>query len=469
MNGTSVTNNDGSKAYTIEVVGGRLTKKTAARKTLDAIDKVEFEFWCSSEVTVGGVTGTAFFAHWDAASDAFKIVGNLNYQTWQKALLSSPETVTAAQMNNFTAEYGTGWSHEPGIHGWSEGLGHSQLTICAAVLKSADPGAEVNGVRYNIETVVLPGDATVPTTLVCIEGCPTHAKLSALNPGSMESDAYTDATKDRNDVALADAVSYTFDPSQMTVTRDSESSPVESSAIPGSVRQNPSLGHGIQVTLVPDSSKNQLLCEYDASKYCGWKAETELDVIYSLEVGPQDWHSHSYLKEGDLYVAFSPPLQPSFEVPNEAKYGDYAGSTQLLYYTGHGELQVPEKCFSKTTNEEEDCNENSRHVPALSIPYDSDGFVTMPDNSIKWVKWLEREIRFKHDTTATAAGSGITLGNTNNLPTAPDPSDSNDANDPHNAASPKYAGTWPTATMASEPAVVHGEVCSGTPLPKACA
>jgi len=283
----------------------------------------------------------------------------------------------------------------------------------------------------------------------------------------MESDAFTDATKDRNDVALADAVSYTLDPSQMTVTRDSESSPLESSAIPGSVRQNPSLGHGIQVTLVPDSSKNQLLCEYDTSKYCGWKAETELNVIYSLEVGPQDWHSQSYLKEGDSYLAFSPPLQPSFVVPNEAKYGDYAGSTQLLYYTGHGELHVPEKCFSKTTNEEEDCNENSRHVPALSIPYGSDGFVTMPDNSIKWVKWLEREIRFKHDMTATAAGSSITFGDTSSLPAAPDPNDSNDANDPHNAASPKHAGAWPTATMASEPAVVHGDVCSATPA--ACA
>ena len=476
MDGTSVTNNDGSKTYTIEVVGGRLTKKTAARKTLDAIDKVEFSFWSSAQVTVGNQvynsgghesgSYTTFFAHWDAASDAFKIVGKYNEQ-WQKTLLPSPVSVTAAQLNNFTAYYGQGWSHEPGIHGWSEGLGHSQLTISAAVLKSADPGAYSNGVRYNMESVVLPGDTSVPTTLVCIEACPTHAKLSALNAGSMESDAYTDATKDRNDIALADAVSYTFDPTQMTVTRDSENSPVESSAIPGSVRQNPSLGHGIQVTLVPDSSKNQLLCEYDDSKYCGWKAETELDVIYSLEVGPQDWHSQSYLKEGDSYLAFSPPLQPSFVVPNEAKYGDYAGSTQLLYYTGHGELHVPEKCFSKTTNEEEDCNEDSRHVPALSIPYGSDGFVTMPDNSIKWVKWLEREIRFKHDTTATAAGSGITFGDTSSLPAAPDPNDSNDANDPHNAASPKYAGAWPTPTMASEPAVVHGDVCSATPA--ACA
>ena len=141
----------------------------------------------------------------------------------------------------------------------------------------------------------------------------------------------------------------------------------------------------------------------------------------------------------------------------------------MLYYTGHGELHVPLKCFSKTTNEEEDCNHDSRHVPALSIPHDSDGFVMMPDESIKWVKWLDREIRFKHDTDATAVGSNITLGNTSSLPEAPDPSDSNDADDPYNAASPKYAGAWPTTTMESEPAVVHGDVCSATPVPVACA
>ena len=481
MDGQKVTNRDGSKSYTIEVVGGRLTRKTAERKSLDAIDKVEFQFWCSAEVNVNGVlhnpgghhngSYTTFFAHWDAASDAFKIVGTQNNER-QKTLLSSPETVTAAQLNNFTAHYDTGWSHEPGIHGWSEGLGHSQLTISAAVLKSADAGAYPNGVRYNIETVVVPGDTTVPTTLFCLAGCPTHAKLSALGESSTESDAYTDATKGRDDIALADAVSYTFDPSQMTVKLDSEDSPLESSAIPDSVRQNSDLGHGIQVTLVPDSSNlTKLLCE-NITKYCGWKVEAELDEFYTFEVGPQDWHSQSYLKDegdSDSYVAFSPPLQPSFVVPDDAKYGDYAGSTQVLYYTGHGELHVPLKCFSKTTNEEEDCNHDSRHVPALSIPHDSDGFVMMPDESIKWVKWLDREIRFKHDTDATAVGSNITLGNTSSLPEAPDPSDSNDADDPYNAASPKYAGAWPTTTMESEPAVVHGDVCSATPVPVACA
>ena len=49
------------------------------------------------------------------------------------------------------------------------------------------------------------------------------------------------------------------------------------------------------------------------------------------------------------------------------------------------------------------------------------------------------------------------------------PNDNNDADDPSYTTSAKYAGAWPTMTMESEPAVVHGEVCSGTPLPKACA
>ena len=154
---------------------------------------------------------------------------------------------------------------------------------------------------------------------------------------------------------------------------------------------------------------------------------------------------------------------------NQAQYGDYAGSEQLLYYTGHGELHVPQKCFSKTTNEEQDCDEDSRHVPALSIPYDSDGYVTMQDGSTKWVKWLDKEIRFKHDKSATAAGSGITLGDTGSLPPSPDTSDSNDANDPSNTASAKYSGSWPTSTFASTPAVFHGQVCSDTPKPAACA
>ena len=93
----------------------------------------------------------------------------------------------------------------------------------------------------------------------------------------------------------------------------------------------------------------------------------------------------------------------------------------------------------------------------------------MPDGSIKWVKWLRKASRFKHDKNATAAGSGITFGDTSSLPDAPDPNDNNDADDPYNAASPKYAGAWPTTTMESEPAVVHGDVCSATPVPVACA
>ena len=89
----------------------------------------------------------------------------------------------------------------------------------------------------------------------------------------------------------------------------------------------------------------------------------------------------------------------------------------------------------------------------------------MPDGSIKWVKWLRKASRFKHDKNATAAGSGITFGDTSSLPDAPDPNDNNDADDPYNAASPKYAGAWPTMTMESEPAVWSTQTSA---LPRRC-
>ena len=83
----------------------------------------------------------------------------------------------------------------------------------------------------------------------------------------------------------------------MTIKLDSESNPVSSSAISGAVRESDNeLKYGVHMTLVPDSGKSKLVCEWDASKYCGWRAHTELDEFYTFEVGPQDWHSQSYLK-----------------------------------------------------------------------------------------------------------------------------------------------------------------------------
>ena len=76
-------------------------------------------------------------------------------------------------------------------------------------------------------------------------------------------------------------------------------------------------------------------------------------------------------------------------------------------------LGIPGKCFSKATNEEADCSTDSRYVPAFSIPEDSDGYITI-NGTVKWVKWLERELRFQRDTamtgTARITDRGIALG-----------------------------------------------------------
>ena len=179
---------------------------------------------------------------------------------------------------------------------------------------------------------------------------------------------------------------------------------------------------------------------------------------------------HRLPQEGGSYIQFTPPLRPTFVVPNDpAQYGEFAGSTQMLHFSGHRELHVPHTCVSRKTNEKQDCDQpNSRYVPSLSIPYGPDGFVTI-DGSTKWVKWLDKEIRFKHETSVTGAGSSITFGDISSLPPSPDLSNSNDPDDPSNTASAKYSGSWPTSTFETTPAVFHGQVCSDTPKPAACA
>ena len=112
----SVTKSDGSVAYTIEDRGGRLTRNTAHLRTLDELNKIEFNFWFNNQVTLGGTVyngpGTnegTMAAHWDAATDTFKITAV--YRDDNKILLPSAATVTAAQLRNFTANQWT----DPGI------------------------------------------------------------------------------------------------------------------------------------------------------------------------------------------------------------------------------------------------------------------------------------------------------------------------------------------------------------------
>merc|ERR1711939_914449 len=239
---------------------------------------------------------------------------------------------------------------------------------------------------------------------------------------------------------------------------DAASGVVSNAALDATLLHNPSLQHGLRMTLIKDSDLPALECEWNRDSYCAWNARELLTEYFEWQIGPQDWHAETFLKDSSgAYLSFTPPLRPRFTVPADTdKYGDYAGSTQTLHYQGHGQLHVPHKCFSRTTNDETDCSHATRNVPALSIPYGDDGKVTLEDGSVKWVKWLEKEIRFERDASATAASKGITFGDASSLPATP--TLSGDAEDPYDRTTAKYAGVWPAALFETAPSVVHGEL-----------
>ena len=133
-----------------------------------------------------------------------------------------------------------------------------------------------------------------------------------------------------------------------------------------------------------------------------------------------------------------------------------------LYYEGFGNLHgIPQKCFSRLDNRETDCSSGAqtRSVPAFIIPYNNDGFVTLADGTTKWVKWLEKMIRFKYAPDVTSADrDNLMFGDVDSLPSVAPIDTTNDPTDPSDANSPNFVGEWSEESFQQAPAVIHGVI-----------
>jgi len=94
--------------------------------------------------------------------------------------------------------------------------------------------------------------------------------------------------------------------------------------------------------------------------------------------------------------------------------------------------------------------------PSQKTASATDGKVVI-NNATKWVKFLDREIRFKPDGAITAAGQNITLGSDNNLPAALS-LNSADAEDPSVSTNTNFAGSVQDSDFNVAPKVIHGVV-----------
>lgn len=456
--GATIKSADGTNTYTVLKSQGRLIKYSKVVATLDDMNRVPFNVWINTTV-VGKVTqGASYEIYWDKTNGNFAVTNTVacGQGGCFKTQMPANTTLTAAELKQATGGFGA--------MGWSEALG-GQLMVPKSVLDSQTPGTQ--NVAYNTQATVLPGDTSVPATLKCARNCATAALLASPSNGI----PYTTNTYMKGGgTAAADVYTYSWDANNYQL-KDATSTALVNSSLSTSILPNLT-GGGLRTGALVDASGtawNQggaMDCGNNSNTFCDVKANAQ-SVYYVWENGSNDWNSATFLKKSDnTFIAFTAPQSAAFTVPNDANvYGEFAGANMNLQFGGFGNLWgIPGKCFSPQTNLPADCSSSTRFVPAFSIPVNtttsSDGKVTI-NNATKWVKFLDREIRFKLDgvvgTNGYSRPAGITLGSTSSLPAALS-LNGTDAEDPSGSANTNYAGSVQSSDFKSAPSVIHGVV-----------
>jgi len=443
--------------YTALKTTGVLVKYTKVQKTLNEIAKIPFNFMTqagASGLAINGLTAnTSYEAYWDDVVTNFVITGTQSCGNTGCFITQVSPTIslTPTQMNTATSPTGM---PSNGIQGWSQALG-GNLTIPTTTLTNGTPATLTNGVAYFTQANVLPGDATVPTTLKCVRNCATAATLAS---NGQPYAPFTTGTNNWGNTLTADVVTYTWDPATYTLSEPGGA--IASTSIVANL-VGTQYNWGIQSgALVAAADLAGLECWTASGTYCDFKASS-LSSYYVFTTGTQQSNTSTFLKKADnTYVTFDPPQSASFTVPTNTSgstpYGTFAGSVMNLQFMGFGQLQgIPGKCFNPVDNTETSCGPNTKYVPAFAIPSDINGKVTIAGTDY-FVKWLEREINFKV-VSGTSASLGITLGNIASLPAAPVLT--GDANDPSVAANTSiYPGDFAAVNFKKAPSVIHGVV-----------
>ncbi len=308
-------------------------------------------------------------------------------------------------------------------------------------------------VSYRVQETVRPGDSTVPSTLKCVQNCPTAATIASFTGSNSP---YSGTTLwweiDPNNVVTYtwDSTNYDLKDGGVTVATPTLTAQQWSS---GGYKW----GFGTGTLIGGSENTSAIACPWTGARLCGWKASEAYTTTYEWQMGPNDWNTATFLRKSDnTFVAFTAPQPAAFSVPNDTKYGEYAGATMQLQYQGFGELHgIPGACFSTLDNSPADCGPNTRWVPAFAI---ADGSTVTIGGETKYVKGLESEIRFAK-LAGNAAANGVTMGGAVALPATMNINSVSDTTDPSNSAnSAIYPGAYSGVNFGQDPAVIHGVV-----------
>jgi hypothetical protein len=426
--------------YTVVKAAGKLLKFTRQTRTLHQIDRIKFNTFVGNEATgffAGATPNTQYELYWDDAAGDFKVTGQMTCGG------NGCQTSDLPQVQAVAASF---WQSRGGVQGWSQSIGGELFISLQGVSMPLD--SDLVSVAYRTQDLVYPSQ--LPATLHCLRDCPTNATLTGYFTGpAADSPFVANTVNNWNPTAGAAVVSYHTNSTTALLMDAADQAVTFSDA--AAFQQHPQYQYGVRTGRLFETLSDAE-CAAASGTYCDYKVNG-LDVYYQWETGANSYSQFAAVKDASgQFVAFDAPLQVTFNVPNSAAYGQYAGQSLVLQYGGYGDLWgIPGHCVSRSTNEVVTCDgEQSRYVPAFVIPFDATIGKVTTSTSTYLVKWLDREIRFarKDASVCTAAGlalpSGMTLPSTSDLKNPSDPS------------SDIYIGAKPTVTAA--PRVIHGDV-----------
>ena len=425
--------------YTLVKAEGRMTKYTKKTRTLASADKIKFNVFVF-DVTgfyAGAVGNKQYEMYWDDAAKAFKVTGTMECGDRGCQTKDLDEQTVQA---SFFAPQG-------GVRGWSQSLGGEVFIPLAGVSSPIDSTSVT--VIYRVQDLVYP--AQMPATLYCLRECPTAATMASFfHEGSSDMSPFVPSTFNNwQPTDVSGIVAYTSDASN-AMLRDAANAAVAFTDA-NALQMRPQYQWGVRTGRL-FTTLTDALCNGDPTHYCDQKVD-ELEVYYQWETGPNQWNQFAAVKDSNgSIVSFDAPLQVTYSVPNEAKYGAYAGKSLVLQYGGFGDLWgIPGHCVSRLTNENVSCDtQDSRYVPAFVIPFDEVQGLVSNGSTTYLAKWLDREIRFARKDPAVCGANGVALPSALTLP------DATGLKDPSDPSSAIYIGEKPVVT--GSPRVIDGEV-----------
>lgn len=421
--------------YTVVRAPGKLRKIDISSSSIGDIDGIRLRGSAPKRLVTGqandsGWVGISF--NWD--SDAAKFVIH-SYQSCNNSGCAEVAVTRELSLDELTDPNGL---NQNALHGWVEGT-NTNFNITLASWKETNgswsraryTNPEDVKVTSRSETVVAPGDTTVPSEFYCLGNC-VDSSLDASWQG---------------DVAEDSVITYSWDAGLGSMKLGS--TPIDFTA------EDNSYWSG---SLVPSDQATRVACRVGGTNgYCESQVEENLTTYYRWESGPSPWNVYTGLKDADGQpVIFEPPMNVSYDVP-DSDPSRFAGKTVTFQYPGNGSLWIPGYCYEPTTRARADCNvRETEWANEFSIPYDPvAGVVTEAETQRRYlVKTLRRGVMFPLADTGACTQLKTTASTYENrtLPTLLD------WRNPADPTSSDYIGEWRDPAEGQAPLIIDGEL-----------